>query len=455
MQFVKTHWILLLCGVVALAAIGLAVVGMTSNTVVQEMESRVQAAAAITTLRSDPQNEETINAEKERGRLCEQEFEAVVRTAETINERQPLMEGAFPKPAELPTQYRFRDAYVKKVYELPRGLKAGDLPGPQELNEEAEIIIEEDRRKRQEQGDDVTVATPAPVAGPAAPPPPGPTGGARGGGMMRGGGMPAGGRGGRGAAGGGPPAGGGQDVGSTPALQGLPSGVSMDDVVRRASVKKARSIRVYAVPESFQISPIMSNPEAPSPREMWYAQVSLWVQEDLVKAIGELNEAAAQQAGDNEAHVGNMPVKRIESVQVWGYITSTGDLVPFPAEAAPTAAGAAGQPPTMAPSFTSHSKSDEQFDVVRVTLTAVVDQRDILKLVDSITRTNFYQLVGIEYERVESQDAKGYLYGPDPVVRVVLDFEGYMARKMYKGLMPTEVQQDLGIVAAPAEVTTP
>ena len=34
------------------------------------------------------------------------------------------------------------------------------------------------------------------------------------------------------------------------------------------------------------------------------------------------------------------------------------------------------------------------------------------------------------------------------VVHATLDFEGYMARKLFKGMMPAEVLQDLGIVKA-------
>ena len=43
MEFVKTHLILLLCGVVAVAAIVFGVLGMTSDTVVSEMQAEVGA----------------------------------------------------------------------------------------------------------------------------------------------------------------------------------------------------------------------------------------------------------------------------------------------------------------------------------------------------------------------------------------------------------------------------
>ena len=77
-----------------------------------------------------------------------------------------------------------------------------------------------------------------------------------------------------------------------------------------------------------------------------------------------------------------------------------------------------------------------------------MDKRDLLKLVDSVTRTNFYQLVGAEYAAVEGTDTGEYLYGDAPLVRATLDFEGYMSRRIFKGMMPAEVLRDLGIAAA-------
>ncbi len=228
-----------------------------------------------------------------------------------------------------------------------------------------------------------------------------------------------------------------------PAGAGAPE-VSQDKVSHRASVKKARGIRVYASAEtSLHVSPLAYTKDAPTPRSMWYAQVSLWIQEDMVRAVARLNdEAAGRLEDDEEANVANMPVKRVETIQVLGYVRSDGLPVPFPN------AGAKTDTMSLGPSFTG-SRSTDQFDVVRVALSVVVDQRELLKLIDSVTRSNFYQLVGAEYTLVQvseqGYDAEGYIYGPAPVIRAVLDFEGYMARKLFKEKMPAEVLLDLGI----------
>ncbi len=456
MQFVKTHWMSLAAGVVALAAIALVIVGMTRDAVIQEMQQRLQAAAEINSLRSDPQNEETIAAEKLRAQTFAKEYEKVVQAAEQINQRQPLLEGVFPKPAQLELPYRFRQSYIRKIYELPRALKAGSLPTEAEIQDEAEILADMERRKRADEGETSgleAAAPPLPGFQPSAPPVPGPTGGR---GMA-----PPGPTGGRGMAPPGPTGGRGMAPpgptggrGMTPPGPGLPAGgtappigVEASVVQQRAAVKKARNIRIYADPEtSFQVSPIAYTETPPSPREMWYAQVSLWVQEDMVNAIARLNEEAAQKLGEEESNVTRMPVKRIESIAVQGYVRSDGVLIPLisGAGASQLPEGAGGP---VVESFTGR-RSDKQFDVIRVQLTVVVDKRELLRLIDAVTRTNFYQLVGAEYSAVENVDPAGYYYGPAPVVRAVLDFEGYLARKIFKPLMPPEVLAELGIEGA-------
>jgi len=491
MQFVKTHWILLASGVAALVGIVLAVIGMTRDNVVAEMKKRMQLAAQIGALAKDAQNQATIDAEVERGRKFGQEYENVVQAAESINERQPLMEGVFPEPAQLDTPYRFRETYKRRMWELPHALKAGSLPNEDEIRDEAEIMADLERRK-QEQGGDTTEGAEAPGQPTGGPP----LGGGKGGGFPpvggggKGGATPPVGGGGKGGAlppvggggkGGGPalggggkggaaPAGGGRaragpSAGQTPravAAQGrpatpLPTGVQADEARRRAAVKKARSIRIYASADtSFHVSPIAYSEDAPRPADMWFAQVSLWIQEDLASAIARLNDEAAQQMAGKEINVASMPVKNIESIRVHGYMSGTGALLSFSAlSQSPTGRpGAAGPAGPVLTSFTGR-KPNDQFDVVRLTLTAVVDERYLLQLIDSITRANFYQLVGLEYATVEPAEREGYFYGDAPAVRAVLDFEGYMARKIYKALMPEDVLRALGITGPGAGKEAP
>ncbi len=435
MQFVKGHWISLACGLVTLLAITFGVLGMLSDSVVQEMEKVKQSANEIAGLRGDPQNEATINAEKERGQKFKQEYDTVVSAAESINIRKPLLDGVFPTaPYEL--QFRFKEVYTRRIGELPKLMDAGDLPNNQEILDEVEVLAEVARRKAAEEGrDEPGQKGPPGAGGPGLPPfgrgEPGRTAQETPGGAAREMGR------------GGPP--GQEGVGAQTAgpTAALPAGVTQEDVRRRAAAKKARVIRMYAAPTSFHVSPLAQAEGAPPPKEMWYAQVGLWIQEDLAKAVARVNDEAAQARPPSEANVTTLPVKRLEGVRIAGYVTSTGTVVAFPALAGTERQSAAGPAGASGPSFTGR-KSDNQFDVLRFTLTVIVDERELFKLVDAITRQNFYQLIGLNHEVTDSSDSAGHYYGEAPVVRATLDFEGYFARRLFKELMPKDVQAELG-----------
>jgi hypothetical protein len=305
-------------------------------------------------------------------------------------------------------------------------MQAGDLPSPAEVEEEARVVAELLKQKAEDEEGGGTAAKSIAEAQPQPRPQPQP-------GIV----MP-----------GGPRASGGP--------RGVGGGMSMNvsgggaeplyNPVFRAQVNKARSIRVYAAPASFHYSPIINAQKEIPAEEMWYAQVGLWIQQDVVKAIAAVNEAARKDNPNVEINVETAPVKRLERVFVYGY--QTAQPVRFAAavpetEGAPSSPGAAAQfqNEQMRKSFLG-TTSNEEFDVVRYTLTVVMDQRDILKLIDALSKQNFCKCTHIGFTPAPPQE--GYLYGADPVVRVTLDFEAYFARAFYAQWMPEDVKKALG-----------
>ncbi len=446
MPFLRNYWVPLVCGVVMAGSIAVLVLGMMDDSVTTEMKKRLQVARDIDALRNNAKNEATISTEKERTRAFKEEYDATLQVAEEICRREPLLSGVFPKFDGTDDAFRFQETYITKLFELPRKLMADGPPSEQEIDEEAERIAEEVRR-REGAGEGTGIlpgpattpggGTAPPRAGGGAATPGGPGRGPGGATPGYGGGRrptPGYGRGPGAGYGGGAPGGGSQQT------------VDTSEAAGRAAVRKARNIRLYAEvapfeESAFHVSPIARAETAPTAREMWYAQVSYWVQLDVVNAIREVNEAAAARLSEDEVHVANMPVKRIVQVDVHGYVRSDGQLVAFPTVSR-SGTAAAHQAPT---SFTGRV-SDEQFDVVRFSAVVVADQQDLLKLVDAITRENFYQLIDIDYEAVPPGGREGpYFYGGEPAVRATLVFEGYLARRVYKGMMPADVLADLGI----------
>jgi hypothetical protein len=429
MAFVKKNLVILASGLAALLFVVIGVLSMMSDRVRQDLASKAAIASQIQQLRSAPKNEATIQAEAERGRRFQDEFNDTLELAKSVNERKVLMEGVFPRPENLAIRADFKEAYRRAVLQLPRGkLMGDDVPNQVDVQEAAEELAEKAAMAEDESREGGKTAQAIKLPGPTAA---------------------------------GPFLIGPRPGSSTIAIAGVHTGVRPlgsgssgaalgdpeTDPQARAAVSRARSIRVYVSTDparsSFHISPLWDTVDLPNADEMWYAQVSLWIQQDIIRAVAGLNDAAAQQLPEPARYVENMPVKRLQSVRVLGYLAESGS-VPFPALAG------ARQGMELSPSFTGR-KSNDQFDVVRFQVVAVVDQRQALALIDAITRQNFYKCVGLRQSAVTVQDPdlqEGYLYGQNPVVRAELDFEGYLARSVYEKLLPDEVRKALGIKGA-------
>lgn len=432
LQFLKTYSISLICAVVAVGAIVFGAMAWSSGEVVTEMKQELTrvGATGIPGLRGAAKNAEVIAAEKQRGELFKKEYDATVAEATRINRRNVLMDGVFPQPARIETPFRFKETYKKKMEVLYADLDADTLPTEAEIKEEelnVADLIELEREKRIEaEGDDASRST-----GRVAPPGPGgridqqPVIGT-----------------GRGSSG---------NVDLPPEERGKPK----YDPVYRARVAKAKSILCYYDKDTtFHVSPLADAVGAPSAAEMWAAQVELWIQEDIVKAIAELNQAAADAVVDTDPCVENTPVKRIVSIRVRGYQTEAAekggerdafDVTQFTAASAAGAAATGGMGDA-APTLTGR-KCNEQYDVVRFTVVLVIDQTKMQQVIDALTRANFYQCISAGYEAVDPIEAKaqGYFYGTAPVVYATLEFEGYMFREIYQELMPDDIKKALGI----------
>lgn len=403
---------------VALLALG--AFTMSSKAVTRKMGEIASGAGQIQSLMNAPANPTVIEAEKKRVEETRQQIEQGVAAIREINGRKPLMSGVFPAPQNETRRFEFKAAYAAALDQLARKVEGSDLPGSADI-QEAEDEIAELRDREREVSEEGGEASPAIGAGttsaPAAPTTPrGPSG--------------------------------------APGARGDAAKESTDPKYNpklRAHVIKAQTIRCYVGSDnrrSYHVSPIVRMNTAPDPDAMWFAQVGLWLHEDVFAALGRANAAAARQLPKGEApSVQNLPVKRIERLDILGYVL--GDkLISFPRDSGTESGSGGGGSLGGATVGGSSAKSltgrvsDNDFDVVRLELTLVVDQRDLLQVLDEITRSNLYQCVDCDYELVAAKDRDdGYFYGPDPVIRVRLVFEAYFARPLYDPLMPEVVRK--------------
>lgn len=243
------------------------------------------------------------------------------------------------------------------------------------------------------------------------------------------------------------------------------AGVRQDAKVR-ADIQAAQRIYCYLTPfipekerkvefqPTFEYEDSMldlTSADAPTLEETWRAQVGYWIQRDIVQAIADINNGAAEElkAAGIDRWVGTMPVKEVISIRLGPdfYVPAEGGLYPLPEPGGYGSAVPAGTAETV---FTK-TASGPNYEVVQVSVKLIMDQRDVLKLARRISqgagdKGSFYTLVRAAYKEVPANlTLTGKIYGSEPSVNVVLDFEFIMVGGLFRQWMPAEVCERFGI----------
>lgn len=193
----------------------------------------------------------------------------------------------------------------------------------------------------------------------------------------------------------------------------------------------ARSINMYVDDGAFGKHVMSQKSDVPTPVEIWQAQMSLWIQQDIAAAIARCNEARAeelQKAGTpDRAWVAYMPVKRLKKMSIQNRLGK----------------GGGSNPATFSSSFTQINNDDKKF-MVPVSLELIVEEASLFKLMDEICRVGFYTPYGIKYEIVTPNPIQDdYIYGDNPVVEARIELEGYYFRKVFEQWIPQALKDIL------------
>lgn len=207
---------------------------------------------------------------------------------------------------------------------------------------------------------------------------------------------------------------------------------------------------LYMAPDALAQQPELAagSGVTPDATKIWYAQMSLWVEQDVAAAIRELNKASH--------NVDQSPVKQLVALAVPSDESMYAIPNAPPAGAAAAAAGGGTPGPTSnVPANTDTDPLPKDysisptgracngvFDVVHFTLVLKVKSADIGRVINQLERGRLITVYQTDVQSVNSAaDAQeGYLLGNSPVAQITLQCEELFFRDWTKPLMPPTIQ---------------
>lgn len=367
---------------------------------------------------------------KETTKRMQDEVQGVRAVAKRLNERELLVPNSLPVPA--PTfEFRFRDVYLRYMADFAKSYKAGTPPT------QADITAAEQKLWISKFESQIIIRD-------------------------------------------------GQPDARSQALVNEDFNKERTEIPARVKLARAQSILFYMDPQAIAVSSDFAAATAtagaaPSPLAIWDAQLKVWIQDDIAKAIVALNE--------RESKLGNVtdaPVKQLLKVVIEG-LRGAG-------AAAPAASGSYGPPPGMggygsmgggpgggyggmpgyggpggmspygqmgmgsstptAPigpdSLTGHT-ANALYDVVPFQVLVHIEADKLPDFLEELSRNRFItpsQLVSMKsVDTVVLGAATNVMYGSVPVVEALVTAEAVLLRDWTVKFMPPEIRQSLAVDA--------
>lgn len=231
-------------------------------------------------------------------------------------------------------------------------------------------------------------------------------------------------------------------------------------------------------PYPFEIGPWANTGQAPTVDNLWDGQMSLWIQQDLVRAI-----ALANRVHDPHVNVLNAPVKHLLGMRVNpGYIgLTTGAETSGQSGASPMmmnpmmmemygGMGSMGEMPgegfgeeetqvdpdreLLAPKFKfglTGRFSNPLYDIRHATLSVIVDARRLHELLQAINHINLMTVLEVKLTDVNEYNymQQGFFYGEGDLVQADIKIETIWLRQWTQQYMPQQLQINLEMIEDP------
>jgi hypothetical protein len=425
MQWIKTHLMIVIVGSVSVLSLTGLVLGYVLSSVGEELETDSRAMSSLQNVK--PLNEVVVDVIRKQQQEDAQKLADFLQRYKDAKQYDPIEPKVFTETdhmARTEAAYRFQKACADKQRELLAKLRAQDMPTEAEFDRHVKNAIADKEEKQRKL---MAGLGNAPPAGPTAPEPvaPGPR-------PVRGGGF-----------------------GGMGGAAGFAGQSAADEETRTLRVglalSRARSILCYAGVVNLDDRSdtiregLTSNKSLDEmTQEIWYAQMTLWIEQDVLGAIARLNEKAAEGLSKQDQWVANMPFKRLVSFLMGNYVASAEGAATGGDMGMRSGGGAAGGMSdllTAGPTATFTKRgSTPSVDVVRFRIQMVVEARNVLRVLDAISKAGFYTPVKVDAAEVVLQPTDYYIYGTAPIVDLTVVYEACFLRSSYEKWMPESIK---------------
>ncbi|HUN80130.1 MAG TPA: hypothetical protein VMV81_01345 [Phycisphaerae bacterium] len=199
----------------------------------------------------------------------------------------------------------------------------------------------------------------------------------------------------------------------------------------RAADEIARKIRMYVTDNALgRITKGFAPQDVPTDVEIWQAQMSLWIQQDVVDVLARMNEERIEKLKSDgradDCWVAYLPVKHLMALRIDGRLGKGG--------------GSNLPKNGFAASFTGINNDDKLFKVP-IQVEVVIEEAALMDLIDRFCRQGFFTPVSLTYEQVKPDPMlEAYVYGQDPVLKVSLELEAYYFRPVFDAWIPDSIK---------------
>jgi hypothetical protein len=409
-QWIKSHLTLVICSTIGLASIVALVLGFILPDAQASLTSTKSVYDALHGVAAKAANERVIEDARTKQGEIRRSVQRFLADAAKAAPRVLLNADVFPEVKEPFAPAVFKDRCEQRRKQFLAVLKAQDCPSQSDIADYKAAMDKLEQKKKKERGETYTPGLPTgPGMAAAAPPSRGERMSGPSSLRME-----------------------GPGAGAGVALEAvMPANITPQEWVAKdsgagASVKRATEVYCYAAETAFDPRSVLTD-KYPAVELMWEAQLSMWIQEDIVTTLARINKDAADALPEENRWVAYLPVKHLL------YIASTGYLPKTAAGEGAAKLGGAGfatdvsspaAPAGIADLTFTKQGSTESVDTVQVAVGLVVDAGSLLKVIDEIKKAGFYTPTLVSYESLEYNSMlRGYIYGSSPVVRVRLELQ--------------------------------